>query len=81
MSYIIRYIIEEEEQGVESCADHEGRVRSFPHVRGNWATHVYVPIHLSDDVITGLTSFGKKLNKYFRLVRTLSFLIIINKHL
>lgn len=59
-------LLPEEEQGVESSADHDGRVRSFPHIRGNWATHVYVPIELSDNVITGLTSFGNKLNKYFK---------------
>ena len=28
---------------VESPSEHQGRVRSFPHVRGNWASHVYVP--------------------------------------
>jgi len=22
---------------------HFGRIRSFPHVRGNWATHVFIP--------------------------------------
>lgn len=22
---------------------HEGRIRSFPHERGNWATYVYIP--------------------------------------
>ena len=22
---------------------HEGRVRAFPHVRGNWATFVFIP--------------------------------------
>ena len=59
-------LLPEEEQGAESFADHDGRVRSFPHVRGNWATHVYVPIELSDNIITGLTSFGNKLNKYFK---------------
>ena len=23
--------------------DHQGRVRSFPHVEGQWATYVYLP--------------------------------------
>ena len=26
-----------------TSADHEGRVRSFPHVDGQWATYVYLP--------------------------------------
>lgn len=27
----------------DDSAKHGGRVRTFPHERGNWATHVYVP--------------------------------------
>lgn len=34
---------EEEERGAEDRAKHGGRVRCFPHERGNWATHVYLP--------------------------------------
>ncbi|KAK4877003.1 hypothetical protein RN001_009509 [Aquatica leii] len=30
---------------------HNGRVRSFPHERGNWATYVYVPYDPVDDTI------------------------------
>lgn len=26
---------------------HEGRIRSFPHQRGNWSTYVYVPCEFS----------------------------------
>ena len=27
----------------DNACDHEGRIRSFPHARGNWASHVYIP--------------------------------------
>jgi hypothetical protein len=28
---------------MDSPAEHDGRIRSFPHERGNWATYVYIP--------------------------------------
>ena len=33
----------------ERKEDHQGRVRSFPHVRGNWATLVYVRLEEGSD--------------------------------
>uniref|UniRef100_A0A8V8TLS7 U6 snRNA phosphodiesterase 1 n=1 Tax=Homo sapiens TaxID=9606 RepID=A0A8V8TLS7_HUMAN len=32
-----------EEGPEDDSTKHGGRVRTFPHERGNWATHVYVP--------------------------------------
>ncbi|XP_040838562.1 U6 snRNA phosphodiesterase isoform X3 [Ochotona curzoniae] len=32
-----------EEGPQDDRAKHGGRIRSFPHERGNWATHVYIP--------------------------------------
>ncbi|CAG0914503.1 unnamed protein product [Notodromas monacha] len=32
---------------LDSPDDHDGRLRSFPHEEGNWATHIYVPIDVS----------------------------------
>ncbi|XP_038067707.1 U6 snRNA phosphodiesterase-like [Patiria miniata] len=31
---------------------HDGRVRSFEHVAGNWATYVYIPVDLTDRLQT-----------------------------
>lgn len=32
---------------VDNPTDHEGRLRSFAHERGNWATYVYIPCKLT----------------------------------
>ncbi|KAI4893373.1 hypothetical protein NFI96_004759 [Prochilodus magdalenae] len=42
-----------EEQHVDDCSQHGGRLRSFQHERGNWATHVYLPYE-PDDVFLEL---------------------------
>ncbi|KAM9301683.1 U6 snRNA phosphodiesterase 1 [Gastrophryne carolinensis] len=39
----------EAEQCRDDASQHGGRVRSFSHQRGNWATHVYIPWGLSCD--------------------------------
>lgn len=31
---------------------HEGRIRSFPHVRGNWASYIYIPCKSIRSAIT-----------------------------
>lgn len=33
----------------DDSAKHGGRVRTFPHERGNWATHVYVPYEAKEE--------------------------------
>ena len=35
--------LSDESDELEDGLKHEGRVRSFAHVRGNWATYVYIP--------------------------------------
>ncbi|XP_037396248.1 U6 snRNA phosphodiesterase isoform X2 [Pygocentrus nattereri] len=42
-----------EEQHVDDCSQHGGRLRSFQHERGNWATYVYLPYE-PDDVFLEL---------------------------
>ena len=40
---VLRMFAGTEEGPVDDRAQHGGRVRTFPHERGNWASHVYVP--------------------------------------
>ncbi|XP_070809253.1 U6 snRNA phosphodiesterase 1 isoform X5 [Pituophis catenifer annectens] len=42
---------EEKERVVDDCSKHEGRLRTFPHERGNWATHVYMPCKAGEDFL------------------------------
>ncbi|XP_032086863.1 U6 snRNA phosphodiesterase [Thamnophis elegans] len=42
---------EEKEKVVDDCSKHEGRLRTFPHERGNWATHVYLPYKAGEDFL------------------------------
>lgn len=35
---------EKEEEVLDDPNRHEGRLRSFKHERGNWATYVYIPL-------------------------------------
>lgn len=37
---------EEVDPQTEDCSLHAGRIRSFKHERGNWATYVYLPCEL-----------------------------------
>lgn len=53
------------ESSVQS--DIDGRIRSFPHVRGNWACYVYLPL-LLNEMSSRLHSFRVFLQDYFRLV-------------
>ncbi|XP_034251077.1 U6 snRNA phosphodiesterase [Thrips palmi] len=38
------------DQVKDSEADHSGRVRSFPHERGNWASYVYISVDASSSI-------------------------------
>ncbi|XP_075218597.1 U6 snRNA phosphodiesterase 1 isoform X2 [Lycorma delicatula] len=33
---------------VDDSSLHSGRIRSFPHQRGNWATYIYIPFNATD---------------------------------
>ena len=52
---------------------HDGRVRSFPHVRGNWASYVFIPMLLSKETIICLEHFATFLQQHFRFVGSKPF--------
>ncbi|XP_061863699.1 U6 snRNA phosphodiesterase 1 isoform X2 [Colius striatus] len=40
-----------EEAATDDSSRHGGRVRGFPHERGNWATHVYLPYRAEEEFL------------------------------
>ncbi|XP_006878794.1 PREDICTED: U6 snRNA phosphodiesterase isoform X2 [Elephantulus edwardii] len=58
----------------DDSAKHGGRVRTFPHERGNWATHVYLPYEASEEFQDLLDAIVPHALKYVpRLVRMEEF--------
>ena len=49
----------------DSCVQHDGRVRSFPHERGNWASCVFIPLLLTTHQVL-LDSFTSYLSELLR---------------
>ncbi|GAB6019988.1 poly(U)-specific 3'-to-5' RNA exonuclease [Chamberlinius hualienensis] len=67
----------------EDSSNHEGRIRSFAHERGNWATHVfisYVPETFFIDLVDRLLSrcTDMKANKEFHI--SLSKTVVLKYH-
>ncbi|XP_061029483.1 U6 snRNA phosphodiesterase 1 isoform X1 [Eubalaena glacialis] len=63
-----------EERLADDSAKHGGRVRTFPHERGNWATHVYVPYEAREEFLDLLDVLLPHAQTYVsRLVRMEAF--------
>lgn len=72
--------VELSEDRIDDPEQHGGRVRSFPHVRGNWASYIYVTYCESQtvlDIINKIThllseigSFKKCENNHISLSKT-----------
>ncbi|XP_069409001.1 U6 snRNA phosphodiesterase 1 isoform X3 [Ovis canadensis] len=63
-----------EEGPVDDSAQHGGRVRTFPHERGNWATHIYVPYEAGEEFLDLLDALLCHAQTYVpRLVRMEAF--------
>ncbi|XP_036997365.2 U6 snRNA phosphodiesterase 1 [Artibeus jamaicensis] len=63
-----------EEGPEDDSAKHGGRVRTFPHERGNWATHVYIPYEAGEEFLDLLDEVLPHAQKYVpRLVRMEAF--------
>ncbi|KYO27486.1 U6 snRNA phosphodiesterase isoform A [Alligator mississippiensis] len=48
---VLNMFKDQEEEVVDDSTKHGGRVRNFPHVRGNWTTYVYMPYEASEDFL------------------------------
>ncbi|XP_003315166.2 U6 snRNA phosphodiesterase 1 isoform X2 [Pan troglodytes] len=63
-----------EEGPEDDSTKHGGRVRTFPHERGNWATHVYVPYEAKEEFLDLLDVLLPHAQTYVpRLVRMEAF--------
>ncbi|XP_023378909.1 U6 snRNA phosphodiesterase isoform X1 [Pteropus vampyrus] len=63
-----------EEGPEDDSAKHGGRVRTFPHERGNWATHVYLPYDAREEFVDLLDTLLFHAQTYVpRLVRMEAF--------
>ncbi|KAL1784933.1 U6 snRNA phosphodiesterase isoform X1 [Sigmodon hispidus] len=40
-----------EERPEDDRTKHGGRIRTFPHERGNWATHIYIPYEVKEEFL------------------------------
>ena len=58
----------EEVDTEDDVTDHEGRIRTFAHERGNWASYVYIP---------GMKPYSKLAVKHFKMVRQSIFFLFI----
>uniref|UniRef100_A0A2K6G4S7 U6 snRNA phosphodiesterase n=1 Tax=Propithecus coquereli TaxID=379532 RepID=A0A2K6G4S7_PROCO len=63
-----------EEEPEDDSTKHGGRVRTFPHERGNWATHVYIPYEAKEEFLDLLDVLLPHAQTYVpRLVRMEAF--------
>uniref|UniRef100_A0A2K5PYR4 U6 snRNA phosphodiesterase 1 n=1 Tax=Cebus imitator TaxID=2715852 RepID=A0A2K5PYR4_CEBIM len=63
-----------EEGPEDDSAKHGGRVRTFPHERGNWATHIYIPYEAKEEFLDLLDVLLPHAQTYVpRLVRMEAF--------
>ncbi|XP_051025314.1 U6 snRNA phosphodiesterase 1 [Acomys russatus] len=48
---VLRMFSSTEEGPEDDSAKHGGRIRTFPHERGNWATHIYIPYEAKEEFL------------------------------
>uniref|UniRef100_K7F978 U6 snRNA phosphodiesterase 1 n=1 Tax=Pelodiscus sinensis TaxID=13735 RepID=K7F978_PELSI len=48
---VLNMFRDQEEEFTDDNTKHGGRVRNFPHERGNWATYVYLPCKIQEGVL------------------------------
>lgn len=63
-----------EEGPEDDSAKHGGRIRTFPHERGNWATHIYIPYEAKEEFLDLLDMLLSRAQTFVpRLVRMEEF--------
>ncbi|XP_021497283.1 U6 snRNA phosphodiesterase 1 [Meriones unguiculatus] len=63
-----------EEGPEDDSAKHGGRIRTFPHERGNWATHIYIPYEAKEEFLDLLDLLLPRAQMFMpRLVRMEEF--------
>ncbi|XP_007520151.1 U6 snRNA phosphodiesterase 1 isoform X2 [Erinaceus europaeus] len=71
---VLRMFLGTEEEPEDDSEKHGGRLRTFPHERGNWATHVYVPYEAREEFLELLDMLLPHAQTYVpRLVRMEAF--------
>ncbi|XP_055048709.2 U6 snRNA phosphodiesterase 1 isoform X1 [Misgurnus anguillicaudatus] len=78
---------ESEEQWIDNSKDHGGRLRSFQHQRGNWATYVYLPydpvegfVELLDKIIEAAGSHSISLTSCEEFHVSISKTVVLRHH-
>ncbi|XP_075998203.1 U6 snRNA phosphodiesterase 1 isoform X2 [Genypterus blacodes] len=78
---------EEAEPQTEDSSLHDGRIRSFKHERGNWATYVYFPYHAEDefrdlleDLLLALSAHGVVMTPQEEFHLSLSQTVVLRHH-
>ncbi|XP_053175241.1 U6 snRNA phosphodiesterase 1 [Scomber japonicus] len=78
---------EEEDPQTDDSSLHGGRIRSFKHERGNWATYVYFPynpeeefLELLDELLLAAGAHGVALNPQEEFHLSLSQTVVLRHH-
>nr|XP_033799452.1 U6 snRNA phosphodiesterase isoform X2 [Geotrypetes seraphini] len=76
-----------EEHHCDDSARHGGRMRNFPHERGNWATYVYMPYETSEEffdlldlLLTHTRTYGLSLVRMEEFHISLSQTVVLRHH-
>ncbi|KAK1804611.1 hypothetical protein P4O66_020605, partial [Electrophorus voltai] len=76
-----------EEEHVDDCSQHGGRLRAFEHERGNWATYIYLPyepedvfLELLDELMSGAAGHGVALVRADEFHISLSKTVVLHHH-
>ncbi|KAM6380924.1 U6 snRNA phosphodiesterase 1 isoform 2-T2 [Pluvialis apricaria] len=62
---------EPEEAVSDDSSRHGGRLRGFPHERGNWATHVYLPYRVQEEFLELLELLVSRARSYVASLATM----------